>query len=416
MAFKTGYGSGRILEMLYILLAFIMIAVPNLTALTIVFLIVVIIPLAIQRKLSFKINRTGLVFIILFAAYLIGSLLAEDKSIAFKNLEYKLSFLLLPFVLAFQPKGESLRLNRIVLSAILGTTAVMLYGFFSAIDCYSQSSEFLCFQTSFISPIHHPTYFVAYLVFFTFAAWIGWRRKWQGYTLLWIIPYTLTGLLFHFLSLSLSGILFLLLILSVVALVVIYRNLGRIAAGVTILVIPMALYLSVNYIPRIEGEWNGAKWYFDLYIKNPKSFIKSRPETMSGSEERLVLWTVAWQELKEHPFGYGTGSAEDVLAGRLRALSQKKLADKHLNPHNQYLQTGVEIGILGFLILLGLIVYSSVYAIKQRNWLLLLLIGNLAFNCLFESMLQRQSGIVFYTFWVCLLMGIQKFEFEKVES
>jgi O-antigen ligase len=79
------------------------------------------------------------------------------------------------------------------------------------------------------------------------------------------------------------------------------------------------------------------------------------------------------------------------------------IADENYNPHNQYLQVAVEIGILGlmlFLVLLGMI-FS--YAIKWKNSLLFLICGNLAFNCIFESMLQRQSGIVFYTFLILLL-------------
>jgi hypothetical protein len=36
--------------------------------------------------------------------------------------------------------------------------------------------------------------------------------------------------------------------------------------------------------------------------------------------------------------------------------------------------------------------------------MLLILSASLAFNGLFESMLQRQSGIVFYSFWSVLLV------------
>jgi hypothetical protein len=41
---------------------------------------------------------------------------------------------------------------------------------------------------------------------------------------------------------------------------------------------------------------------------------------------------------------------------------------------------------------------------NSKNWMLLILSASLAFNGLFESMLQRQSGIVFYSFWSVLLV------------
>ena len=74
-----------------------------------------------------------------------------------------------------------------------------------------------------------------------------------------------------------------------------------------------------------------------------------------------------------------------------------------MNPHNQFFQTTIEIGIFGILILLSIIGYGFYTAFKENDYLLMLIVGSLFFNSLFESMLQRHSGIVIYTFWICLL-------------
>ena len=95
---------------------------------------------------------------------------------------------------------------------------------------------------------------------------------------------------------------------------------------------------------------------------------------------------------------------EDYATRIMPDLTCFELADKELNPHNQFLQTGVEIGIIGLLLLVALIFVGTSIARTNRSGLLLLVISALAFNSLFESMLQRQSGIVFFTFWICLLM------------
>jgi Ca2+/Na+ antiporter len=68
------------------------------------------------------------------------------------------------------------------------------------------------------------------------------------------------------------------------------------------------------------------------------------------------------------------------------------------------LQTGLEIGIFGLLALLAPFVFALRYFKRSNNWLLLLVVGSLLFNMLFESMLQRQSGIVFYTIATCFLV------------
>ncbi|HNR86161.1 MAG TPA: hypothetical protein PKN38_06085, partial [Taishania sp.] len=59
--------------------------------------------------------------------------------------------------------------------------------------------------------------------------------------------------------------------------------------------------------------------------------------------------------------------------------------------------------VLGLLCLIGIIVYLMYIGIQQKNYLIILVALSLAFNCLFESMLQRQSGIFFYPFLFFIL-------------
>ena len=89
----------------------------------------------------------------------------------------------------------------------------------------------------------------------------------------------------------------------------------------------------------------------------------------------------------------------------LNRIGQPNMAIRKLNPHNQYFQTAIEVGMVGLFFLLAIIFFGLYYAILNKNWLLLFILISLAFNCLFESILQRQSGIVFYTFWISLLFS-----------
>jgi O-antigen ligase len=105
----------------------------------------------------------------------------------------------------------------------------------------------------------------------------------------------------------------------------------------------------------------------------------------------------------QYPLGVGTGNVDEVLGSKLRSMHLPNLAKQNYNPHNQYLQTGVEIGIVGLLLLIGMVLYLIRKGWRQRNWLILAITANFAINMLFESMLQRQSGIVFYAFILLLL-------------
>ena len=394
------------------LFAGIMIAFPKMVGIAIVPILLFVVIGLVKGKIQFKFSWMALLLILLYLGYLIGTLFTNNPDLANKYLEYKLSFVVFPLLLSFRPKEQDFSIPIISTGLIIGVAITMIYGVFNSFTCALNEGT-SCFLTVIISPVHHPTYFVSFILLGMLASWIGYQKKWKGYSLLWIIPFSLFALAIQVLSLSLAGILFLMITISVVFLNVIIKKWGKIIAAASVLVFVILGYLTVNYVPQIEGEWNNAKWYANEYLKNPSTFVAGRTNPMSGTEQRLVMWTVTWEELKDNPLGAGTGNVDIVLGNRLRNLGQFELADKELNPHNQFLQTGVEIGVGGLIVLLLLIGCGIFKGLRDRNGLLLLMSSGLAFNCLFESMLQRQSGIVFFSFWICLLMVSQSLKHEE---
>ena len=394
----------------------LMIVFPRAVGVSILPIIVLIIIGMRKQQLQFRYTWLTVFFVLLYAAYALSIALSSHEMMEYKYLEYKLSFVVTPLLLSFQYREGDFSLPKISMGLILGVLFTGLYGLYNAILCYGNGGTFLCFLTVYISPVHHPSYFMTYMITAMALSWIGVRRKWSGYSLYWVIPFILFGVALHTLSLSLAGILYLLIVVCAAILYFIYNKWGKIVAIGALIVLPFLAYLFVTTVPQIEGEWNGAKWYADQYIKDPQAFIKNSESPLSGSEERLIMWTVAFQEIKSHPFGVGVGNLDENLGKRLRDLNQYELATKKLNPHNQFLQTAVEIGVFGLLILLIIIGITIVVALRERNIILLLIIGCLMFNCLFESMLQRQSGIVFFTFWLCLLVIHKRISSKQIKS
>lgn len=83
-----------------------------------------------------------------------------------------------------------------------------------------------------------------------------------------------------------------------------------------------------------------------------------------------------------------------------------KYCIKHeLNAHNQFSDTIIAVGVIGLILLLSFFIYPIFLWIKNKNFDIvffsLLLI--IAFNSLFESVLERQMGIMFFTFFYFLL-------------
>jgi O-antigen ligase len=72
------------------------------------------------------------------------------------------------------------------------------------------------------------------------------------------------------------------------------------------------------------------------------------------------------------------------------------------NPHNQYLQTWATFGLIGLFFLLGILAVSFKYSITSQNIFYVFLVLLLSLSMITESMLERQKGVVFFSFFLLL--------------
>lgn len=399
---------GQIFSIYLGLFSFVTVAFPKMTTIMVILLGVLIITAHVKKQVSWKFNTSGILLISLYVIYLIGIFFAHELSNGLKYAEYKLALLVLPLLLSIKPKFE-VKLQWPVMGLIIGTLVVIGIGIVSSCNCYDKHAWLLhCFSSSYISPVHHPSYFSGFLLFATAAAWIGYSKSWKGFSIYTVVGYSIITFFFYFLCLSLAGMLFLGMVLTGLVVYYIYKKWGKwIALSITVLG-PVLLFLVLSKLPGIKDDVAVTKKGLSEYLSSPQEFLNKRvaDEAIPGNQKRLVMWTVTTELILEHPFGVGTGNVDEYLHAKLAAYGFNQLVADDLNPHNQYLQTTLEIGVLGLFVLLALISSCIYIAIKYRYFLLLLLISGLAFNMLFESMLQRQSGVVFYSFWIPLLIMV----------
>ena len=81
--------------------------------------------------------------------------------------------------------------------------------------------------------------------------------------------------------------------------------------------------------------------------------------------------------------------------------------DNNTNAHNQYLETLLAVGIIGVALLLacGIVPLVVLYKNKCFNTLFAALLFIVGFNNIFESMLEKQSGIIFMLLFYLLLFN-----------
>jgi len=383
-------------------LAAIIVLAPKLIALGLIGLLVMVVIGMRKKLLQFKLDKVAIVLVALYLLYVIYALFTRHSNEAFGYFEKKLSLIVFPILLSFRLKQRIL-FKRAVYLFLIAVFILLFSSIVHSTQCYLHGGGFSCFLASIFSYQHHPTYTAVFL-YFAMAVLIYGKIK--HFIRAWIM-YVGIAILFiaSLMCLSLSGLLILLASVGLLALLLIRRLIGARWMYISILFMPILLYGIIISVPQLEGEWTNATWYANEFAKNPTGFFKGKDYPFSGTEVRLAMWTASSDVLMQYPLGVGTGNVDEVLSGKLRGMNLPNLAAQNYNPHNQYLQTGVEIGLIGIVLLCFICFASIVKGIRAKNWLLVAISANLAINMLFESMLQRQSGIVFYCFIICLLIN-----------
>jgi O-antigen ligase len=395
-------------HLLICLLVYVQLAFPKLVAFSVLFLFIVLFIGIRKNQFEFKLNKISIFLAVFYFCYLIGVFFTDNDDLAKHYIESKVSFILFPLLFNYKPKFK-FEYSYLFLVSIFSVFQVSVVGLISAMNIYSQTHILLpSFTSTSISPLHHPTYFAVFILFSIFTAWYGYIKKWKYFSIIWIIPITVYFFGFYILCQSLAALLFLFLTFFAIFIIIFGRKFGKLKTLIAIVLFPIILFFSLSRIPVFRVEFNSTKASLKTFIHSPRKFIIDKQGYKTGNEDRLILWVASSQLIFKHPLGVGTGNVDDFMRNELMNLRQGNLALKNFNSHNQFLQTGVEIGIFGLLILLIFIFGTLYFAIKNKNWILILLIASLIFNSLFESMLQRQSGIIFYSFWICFLLSINE--------
>jgi len=124
------------------------------------------------------------------------------------------------------------------------------------------------------------------------------------------------------------------------------------------------------------------------------------------------MWGRALEIIKDATLlGVGTGDVKDKLQENAEIEGYSIIKDRNFNVHNQYLETWMGIGVVGFIILLLLFFVPLFF--RSRHYLLPYLVIILSTSFLFESMLNRLAGVMFFSFFLSLLIfGYQAKEVE----
>lgn len=151
-----------------------------------------------------------------------------------------------------------------------------------------------------------------------------------------------------------------------------------------------------NIISNIKQSSNNSSEEFE---SNRKMFLDSISHKFGNKTNDKVF-----DYAKENACKYGC----DIIS-TINNLAEYQLINHsiktNLNVHNQFYDIMISVGILGTSIIIALLIMPIYLCARHKkiDMALLMLLFIVSFNCLFESVFERQMGIMFFTFFYFLL-------------
>ena len=400
---------------------------------------------------SISSNSFFLAFIIFYILYALSFFWSENQSFAIADLVLKIPILILPLIMLSHEPLSIKEINKLLLAFSLSVIVLNCYCFFDALFNYLNTRNINEFFYGSLTVNMHTAYQATFTSFSIFILVYIYLNK--EYSHNWIFSF-LIALQFLFLFLLSSRMQMLCLsVVTPIFLIFHYYLKQKIYLGFSYTILAFVVSYFLVSTPSVLNN----------RYKQTVSHISSIGNDSQNSDPRKFIWKKAIDVIKYNwLFGVGVGDAKDVLVSSYSKESSKPITDhavdstinilkanskylntqvkkltsdhtklkkeseniliqqinkykyfakKQYNFHNQYLQTFATVGFFGLIILIYLLSHLFIVSIIKKDFIVSAFLFLIAMSFLTESMLERQAGVVFFTFFYLLL--VMRFSLNK---
>lgn len=342
-------------------------------------------------------------YLFLFLTYVISILWSNNSRVAGFTIEKHLALLILPITLfANFDKIRTSQISKILYAFVWGTFASYIYLFvrflFLKTDDHTLTLSYFFRELAVNYVQLHPTYQAMYTIFSISILLV----KIVKHPINWQSAFYILVVLVLCIFCLLTGARMPLIALFVILLAILYLALQSSKHfKITALISGVFLVGMVFLVPQFE--------VFKSRIKEIKETPLEPPIGIHFNSINLRVAQLLCSKniiLDNWLLGVGVGDTQDQLNNcYCKNNWSPALYERNYNAHNQYLQTFIGTGIIGLLLFLGILFIPLWYSIKSRNVVLTILIFLFSFCCITESMLEKNKGIIFYTFFSLVLLA-----------
>lgn len=398
------YNSKKITYILLLLIAFFIplskAIIPILIALALVFSFVNS-SIISNIKLSYYRNSAFiLVFYYLFIA--LSIFWTDNLKSGLFDLEIKMSMLLFPVIFLNYGTFKFEEFKQVIHYFIAGNILASLICFGDAIYMTYQNHESYFYYSKF-SEIIHPSYFAMYLTFAIAGCIYLLKHNYYKKPVFPIFFIVLFVIVIYFLS-SKAGFLVLALMFPFFIIKLINKRIvSLIIAGLGVLLLITFMF---KFNVRVNDFIKEAKYIYNNDTINSYD---------SSTADRYKIYKISFELINENLiYGVGTGDIKDKLLTKYSENNMKHAVEQKLNVHNQHLETLIGQGLIGFIIQILMFIYPLMFIFKKRNFLLYSFLLITFVHFMFESMLNTQSGVIYFAYFFCFLNFVNKNNDDKI--
>lgn len=313
------------------------------------------------------------------------------------NLLLDISLLVFPILFALT--GLKINRKKILYAFVAGcVSSSLLCLLLSAKQFYFENFESGIYFYASLSHFLHVGYFSMYLLFSLFAIFLLLIKSDNGK----LVFLKILLIIFHLLMLVLLSTRTSFIALGVIGLAFLISTVFILKKRMKGLLMLVALCILFSLGLVFLNSKNENR--FDSLL----SFFTEKqidPSSIESVDARFMVWKSSVQIIQQNFWvGVGPGNAKAKLKEQFLINGYTGIAAEGLNAHNEFLQTLIATGVIGFIALLLCIFTGVPAAFQQRDFLFVTFTIIIVINFLTESMLERQAGVVFFAFFNSLFV------------
>lgn len=355
----------------------------------------------LEGQLKAKLSRLtkswfALSLIAFYLLHLVSVLYSDNKQAAFSDVGLKLSLLICPLVLGSVASLDREKLHKVLKLFVLSSaaSALVCLGYAAYQLQFKGNGAFSYAELSLFIPVG---YYAMYLAFAAFLVLYHWLLSVRKFSLLHFLLIALFSVMIVMLT-ARAQLLTYLVIMAGIGFSFFKRKYGWLAS-LGVMVFFLAIFSSIAYLSpgtklRMISAWK------ELSAQKKET----HNENLGGISARFIIWEFGKEIIHENPiFGVGNGDADDLLVEKASQQDIPVIYQNRLNLHNQYLQTTVELGLLGLGVLLLGLLFPLIISVRSNFGIYTCFSLLIIFSFFTESVLDRQAGLIFFAFFSAFL-------------